>query len=428
MLRAGGHVAYLAGGCVRDELLGLAPKDYDVATDATPGRVVELFRSLAGFRSVEVGVSFGVVLVRRRGVATEVATFREDGPYEDKRRPGSVTFSTPEADAKRRDFTVNALFLEVEGTGDRRSAIGGASWIASEAPAGVIDFVGGVADLRAGVIRAVGEPAARLAEDHLRALRAVRFACRLGFEIEAGTAHAIRAHASELAGVSRERIGDEVRRMMTMVGGGSGSTAGGRGRAARLLSTLGLDRPIFGASVEATEGGLLDAPVEMAYPVALAAWAIDRGLDPRDAGRRGEMASAWRRALCLTNQERDGLAGTLRDLAGLLTDWFEKGVAAQKRGAASPTFGGAMTLFALLSPEGAGGAQERLDELAGIGGGLWPEPLIDGDRLIAMGMRPGPVFGALLARVYDAQLEGRIGTAAEAESMARELSGSGGVE
>jgi len=206
-LRDKGFTAYLAGGCVRDELLGLEPIDFDVATDARPDAVQALFR-----RTAAVGASFGVVLVKERGVTVEVASFRSDGPYTDKRRPDHVEFSDAEHDAQRRDFTINALFLDPfhggpalragrasygsesrttttgaesrtteSGSESRATESGSESRTTSES--GVLDFVGGLTDLRAGVVRAVGDPEKRLAEDHLRALRAVRFAARYGFEI-----------------------------------------------------------------------------------------------------------------------------------------------------------------------------------------------------------------------------------------------------
>ena len=166
-LRAGGHVAYFAGGCVRDMLLGLEPKDFDVATDAPPERVRKLFRN-----SQAVGAAFGVILVRTGGSSVEVATFRSDGAYLDGRHPEHVRFTTAEEDARRRDFTINGLFFDPI-SGD------------------VIDYVGGREDLAARWIRAIGEPGARFAEDHLRMLRAIRFAARFDFAIEANTAAAI---------------------------------------------------------------------------------------------------------------------------------------------------------------------------------------------------------------------------------------------
>src|SRR4029453_2152905 len=171
-LRVAGHEAYLAGGCVRDRLLGREPLDYDVATSAPPDGVPRLFR-----RTVPVGVQFGVFLVVERGVRFEVATFRSDDAYVDGRRPSAVRFGSAREDAARRDFALNALF-EDPLTGE------------------VLDFVGGIADLRGGLIRAIGDPRARLAEGPLRMLRAVRFAARLGFAIHPAPRAAIGAGAS----------------------------------------------------------------------------------------------------------------------------------------------------------------------------------------------------------------------------------------
>ena len=182
-LRAAGHEVYLAGGCVRDMVLALAPKDYDVATSADPATVQALFPATR-----PVGAAFGVVLVMRRGVAFEVATFRADGAYHDGRRPSTVDFgATARGDVERRDFTLNALLYDPES-------------------GAVLDHVGGRADIAARVIRAVGEPERRFAEDRLRMLRAVRFACRFGFEIQPDTLPAVRAHADAVHGVSAERI------------------------------------------------------------------------------------------------------------------------------------------------------------------------------------------------------------------------------
>ena len=162
-LREEGFEAYFAGGCVRDRLLGREPEDYDIATSAPPATVQKLFS-----HTVPIGIQFGVVLVLDDGAPFEVATFRSDGAYIDGRHPTEVHFGTAEADARRRDFTINGLFLDP--LGDR-----------------VIDYVGGQEDLRAGIVRAIGDPAARFREDRLRTIRAVRFAARFGFEIEART-------------------------------------------------------------------------------------------------------------------------------------------------------------------------------------------------------------------------------------------------
>jgi tRNA nucleotidyltransferase/poly(A) polymerase len=203
-LRAAGYQAYFAGGCVRDLLLGRQPKDYDVATSARPEQVFSIFP-----RAYGVGAHFGVVLVplEREGaeIVTEVATFRSDGVYSDGRHPDAVRYSTdPKEDVLRRDFTINGMLLDppaFEQTGSAEKA--------------VLDWVGGRADLRAGLVRAIGDAGRRFEEDKLRMLRAVRFAARFGFELEAQTRRAIRALAAKIHEVSRERVRDELTRMLT---------------------------------------------------------------------------------------------------------------------------------------------------------------------------------------------------------------------
>ena len=184
-LRDAGHIAYFAGGCVRDTLLGLTPKDYDVATDAPPDRVRQLFSNTQA-----VGAAFGVILVRHRKSVIEVATFRADLQYKDGRRPEGVVFTTAEEDAKRRDFTINGLLMDPL-EGDK-----------------VIDYVSGQEDLKNKVLRAIGEPNHRFEEDHLRLLRAVRFAARFGLVIEPSTATAITGHAEQLKRISPARVGE----------------------------------------------------------------------------------------------------------------------------------------------------------------------------------------------------------------------------
>ena len=206
-LRVAGHTAYFAGGCVRDMLRGVPPNDYDVATSATPEQVRSFFP-----RAIEVGAQFGVMVVVADDARFEVATFRSDDAYIDGRRPTSVTFSTPEADAQRRDFTVNGLFYDP--LEDR-----------------VLDHVGGGADIERRLIRCIGDPVARFSEDKLRLLRAVRFASTLGYEIEADTLAAIQRLAGEITVISAERIRDELIKIFT------GPDAG---RGLRLLDTSGL--------------------------------------------------------------------------------------------------------------------------------------------------------------------------------------------
>ena len=188
-LQSAGHEAYLAGGCVRDHLRGVEPKDYDIATSASPDEILKRFP-----RGDTIGAHFGVILVRRGGFSFEIATFREDGVYEDGRHPASVKFTTSEADAKRRDFTINGMFFDP--VADR-----------------LIDHVGGAADLEAGVIRAIGVPENRFQEDYLRLLRAIRFATILDFTIEPVTWSAVESVSDKISLISPERIREEMDRI-----------------------------------------------------------------------------------------------------------------------------------------------------------------------------------------------------------------------
>ena len=192
VLHEAGHQAYLAGGCVRDLVLGREPVDYDVATDAVPARIQQLFPN-----SVSVGARFGVILVVEDSVQVEVATFRSDVGYPDGRHPDRVVYSrTPEEDVRRRDFTINGLLMDPR-TGE------------------VLDFVGGRDDIRAGLVRAIGEPELRFREDKLRMVRAVRFAARFGYTIEPATLAAIRKLAPQVTQVSAERLREELTKLLT---------------------------------------------------------------------------------------------------------------------------------------------------------------------------------------------------------------------
>lgn len=392
-LRDGGFTAYLAGGCVRDELLGEEPKDYDVATDARPEVIRTLFR-----RTAEVGAAFGVMLVREFGPTVEVATFRADGAYTDKRRPDSVHFSDARSDAQRRDFTVNALFIDPLAQGDAR----------------VIDFVDGRRDLAQRLLRAVGDPDKRLDEDHLRALRGVRFAARYGLAVEPGTGDAIRRHAARLDGVSRERIGEEVRRMLAHPT---------RARAAELLHELALDRAVLGrgASFDAGVVGRLGA--DASYPAALVALVVARGHDPSRPG--GTLASDLRRSLLLSNDDRDAVRDALATLRFLLVEWDGLGEAGRKRLASGPGFRDAFAVLGAIDAARASVVEAEIGRLTARFGGLAPDPLIDGEALIALGLTPGPGFARILAGVYDAQLEGRVTDAGSARDLALRLAGGG---
>lgn len=421
-LRDAGFVAYFAGGCVRDLLLGHVPKDWDVATDAPPQRVRALFSNTQA-----VGAAFGVILVRYGGSQVEVATFRADAEYADGRHPVSVRFTTAEEDARRRDFTVNGLFLDPLRDGPIEQQ--------------VIDYVGGRDDLKHGRIRAIGDPAARFREDHLRLLRAVRFAARFGFTIEPVTAAAIAEHAPHLARISPERIADELRAMLT---------SATRNQAYRLLEQLGLrgilfrffempHRPERLASMPSTSGGArapsvfeaLASGERIEFGLALAAAGIDHylwhGPDNADARRLFEHAiarklvRAFRQSLKISNEESDALAESLENLEPL-TQPLPPRLAALKRFLARPAAMLSRQLLDALSNAGAldsARADWLRQQFAALEQSQFaPPPLITGDDLNAAGIPPGPVYKLALDAAYDAQLENQISTRDEAIAIA----------
>ena len=407
-LRAAGHVAYFAGGCVRDRLLGLPAKDYDVATDAPPDRVRQLFK-----KTQAVGAAFGVILVRLGGSMIEVATFRSDGVYEDGRRPESVTFSTAEQDAQRRDFTINGLFFDpVESK--------------------VIDYVGGQADLAAKVLRAIGDPTARLMEDHLRLLRAVRFAARFGLTIEPATAAAMDTAAPLLPKISAERIADELRRILTAPTHDAGY---------RLLWQHGLLQPILptlagnNARLDEDRSLLLRlAPGEkIAFPVACLAMLLDvrwqtaaseddlvTYLTPADANRLIALA---RQTLKLSNDELETMADIARHVHGVLITPSPDD-AKLKRFLARPAADQGRLLLDAIARVGT--MAEHIDALRPRFeslslGDVAPSPLLTGDTLIRASFRPGVWFKHVLDAVYDAQLNGQIDDLDAAMALARQL-------
>lgn len=411
-LRDAGHVAYLAGGCVRDLLMGLDPKDFDVATDAPPPRVRKLFSNTQA-----VGVNFGVILVRLGGSQIEVATFRTEGRYLDGRRPEAVAFSNAEHDARRRDFTINGLFMD-------------------PFTEQVIDYVGGQDDIRIRKLRAIGNPDERFNEDHLRLLRAVRFAARFGLDIDAETAEAMRRHAPKLVRISPERIADELRLMLSPFT---------RTAAWPMLWRFALLDQIFRflpIAVEDTEFDparsiflALSPEEEIPFGVAMAAGSLDyvlhsqrhssdfrRALDPAIVQQIGH---ALRQSLRISNDEEAQITGTLGALWPLVQDQPPR-VAVMKRFLAKPVARGAWEVISAVEKVvGTSGRVawlgERLDELSD--GDVAPEPLITGDDLTAAGMKPGPVFRHVLESVYDAQLEGEIVSKEEAMEMAGQIGG-----
>lgn len=416
-LRDHGQAALWAGGCVRDRLLGLPPTDIDVATDAPPQRVAEIFSSTR-----MVGAKFGVVLVRQGRHWIETATFRTDLSYTDGRRPEGVVFSTPEEDAQRRDFTINGLFYDPI---DER----------------VIDYVGGQADLKARVIRAIGEPDRRFAEDHLRLLRAVRFATRFGFDIEPETAAAIRSHAPQLSRISAERIREELDKMLSR---------GGRARAIELIVALGLLPYLWpgaekewargrGGAGETTASGLslamrkalqrLDAlPERAGFVLAMAALLLEvvGTIEPRetvptiaggerlsrDLVRAARNAGGARlveigRALRCSNIQIADMSWLVAS-ERLLHDVGALSLATFKRLLGHHRWADLLGLHAaalvadekpLTSYDAALARAASIPPEA-----IAPEPLVTGEDLLAMGIQPGPRYKAILDEIYDAQL------------------------
>jgi poly(A) polymerase len=418
-LRTAGFETYLAGGCVRDRLLGREPGDYDVATAAPPDAVRKLFR-----RTIGVGAKFGVILVLEGDYQFEVATFRSDDAYVDGRRPTAVHYGTAEKDAQRRDFTVNALFEDPE-TGQ------------------VIDFVGGRSDLRAGLIRAIGDASARIREDRLRMLRAVRFAARLGYAIEAGTMAAIRAAAPSVTDMAAERIGDEIVKMLC---------EGSAHRAFALLDEAEL-LPVVLPEVAAMKGVeqspdyhpegdvwvhtlLLLSQLRAGAPESLALGCLLHDVGkPVTVGhkdgritfyghtdRGADMAGAIVQRLKRSREAWDRVDYLVRNHLRL-TSAPEMRLSTLKRMLAEDGFAELLELARIdaLASNGDLGfvlfCEQRRSELAAE---VKPPRLLSGRDLLAMGFEPGPKLGAALRALETAQLEGEVATREQAEEWVQQ--------
>ncbi len=387
-LHEAGQVALFAGGCVRDMCLKRPPKDYDVATDATPERIIALFS-----RTRRVGMQFGVVLVGVGRHWIEVATFRSDGVYADGRRPVEVHFTDARQDALRRDFTINGMFYD-------------------PARDEIIDHVGGRADLEAGLIRAIGDPDRRFGEDHLRLLRAVRFAARLAFDIEADTASAIRRRAGDLRRISAERIRMELEMILSHQG---------RASALRMLRELELLPNLWpdagelkphGEAIEATLERLTEGcSFEAGFAAMLHPLSVDR-------------VKAACRALTCSNRSTQTVAWLLDHLEKLNRS-DELSLADLKLLMANAGFGELMILRrARLGALGL--SQEGLDRLEARAEGIpreeiAPPPLITGHDLAELGLSEGPQYKRILDTVYYQQLNGDIRDAKSGRALAARL-------
>ncbi|MGB0067767.1 MAG: CCA tRNA nucleotidyltransferase [Isosphaeraceae bacterium] len=411
-LRRAGFQALWAGGCVRDLLLGLVPVDYDVATDATPEQVM---LSLP-FRAITVGISFGVVRIRHprmQGIEVEVATFRSDSAYVDGRRPAAVVFSSPELDAARRDFTINGMFMDPESSQ-------------------VIDYVGGLDDLRNQVLRAIGDPAERFREDKLRLLRAIRFAARFNLEIEPNTLQSLRAMAGEVVVVSPERIAQELRRMLVHENRAHAmNMALEAGLIAAILPPLVDMRGLFQGKPVQPEGDLWDhtmlvlrlLPVRPSFTLAFAALVHDVGKPFTRANHHGRtsfhshdqvgsrIADRLCRSLRLSNVERERITWLVA-FHQYLGEAKKLREAKLKRVLAQPGIDELLALHradALAST----GDTEHVDYCAYYlenqpAGPINPPPLLTGHDLVRHGLEPGAHFAVILETIREAQLEGRV--------------------
>jgi poly(A) polymerase len=414
-LRESGHIAYFAGGCVRDMVRGLIPKDYDIATDARPEAVQKLFP-----HTFAVGAHFGVIIVLENNFQFEVAAFRSDDAYIDGRHPSAVHFSSPEEDAQRRDFTINGMFYDP---------------VAEK----VIDFVGGRADIDAKLVRAIGDPAQRFAEDRLRMLRAVRFATVLDYQIDQQTWEALVADAPSINQISAERIRDELVRIFL---------SPNRVRGWDLLDSSRLMRAIL-PELEAMKGVLQPEqfhpegdvfvhtrlmlqllPEEVSVPLVFAvlfhdvAKPVTAMVDTtgrirfNDHDRIGaQMTEAIMRRLRFSGAEIEATVEMVRQHM-VFKDAPNMRVAKLKRFMARPTFDDELELHRVDCESSHRMLDNyefllrKRDEFANEP--IIPPPLVRGDDLIALGLKPGPKFGEILEAVETRQLEGTLRTTEEA--------------
>jgi len=421
-LQQAGYTAYFAGGCVRDELIGLDPHDYDIATSAKPAEVQKLFP-----HTQAVGAHFGVILVMEHGRAFEVATFRSDHEYIDGRRPEMVTFSTPEEDAARRDFTINGMFHDP--VADR-----------------FIDFVGGQADLQSRTLRAIGDPVARFREDKLRLLRAIRFAARFDYEIEPLTWEALRTHAADIHAVSAERIREELVKILAHPN---------RLRGFDLLDQSGLLKEML-PEIEALKGceqpaqfhpegdvfvhtrAMLELlPPDAPATLALAVLFHDIGKPPtfryhadedriRFSGHDRVGASMTEKLMARLRFSRDDIdrvAEAVRQHM-VFKDVQNMRTAKLKRFMAREGFDEELELHR-VDCQSSHGALDNYDFLKAkaeefANEPLIPPPLVTGHDLMALGWKPGPHFGPVLEAVQTAQLEGTLTTTEEAIAWIRQ--------
>ncbi len=415
-LRTEGHETYFAGGCVRDRLLNQTPKDYDIATSATPEEVMRLYPD-----SDSVGAHFGVILVRLSGAHFEVATFREDGEYSDGRRPDQVVFSNAQQDAQRRDFTINGLF-EDPITGE------------------IIDFVGGLDDLKSHCLRAIGNPAQRFQEDALRLMRAIRFSLKTGFTIENSTWSAITQHSSLLSDISIERITQEFSAILMHPQRRQGVEKLVKSGLIReflpeILDLIGCEQPpehhpegdVYTHTCIALEHLPPDPPLSLCFAMLLhdiakpATFAYDA--EKKKISFHGhehlgaQMAESILRRLKVSNQLRETVVtmvsrhmqfmnvtkmrtATLKRF--MASEHFEQEIALHQADCLSSN--GQLENFEFIRAQ-----YESYEDQP-----VLPQPLLTGADLIQHHLSPGPLFRQILTEAQTEQLENRLTTREEA--------------
>ena len=421
-LQRAGFPAFWVGGCVRDFLLGREPIDYDIATSALPEQVERLFQ-----RTIPVGRKFGVMVVLKGGRQFQVATFRAEADYQDGRHPEQVAFGDAKADARRRDFTVNGLFYDP---------------VRKESH----DWVGGEADLRARIIRTIGAPEERFAEDHLRLLRAVRFAAQLDFSIEAGTLAAVKANAAKIKAISAERVREELLKLFRPPHASRGlDLLRESGLLAQVLPEIAATVACEQSPDFHPEGTVFnhlrlmlqhlppDADPSLPWAVLLhdVAKPVTASTDPKTGSRHfyghekigADMAAEILDRLRFPRRQIDEIVQAVRSHMQF-KDALEMRKSTLRRLLMRPTFPLELALHR-LDCLGSHGRLDVYDFLVAQGRELETQPqirppLLKGDDLIALGMQPGPALGALLAEIREQQLQDELKTRAEARKWAKE--------
>lgn len=372
-LESAGYRAYLAGGCVRDLLLGVTPNDYDVTTSATPEQVQKLFD-----KTIPVGISFGVIKVVRDGRELDVATFRKDGKYSDNRKPDSVEYSiSPEEDVKRRDFTINALLMDTNYN--------------------TLDYINGQEDLRNRILRAVGNPKDRFEEDALRMMRAIRFAVRFNMTIHPDTWNAIVETSCNIKSISKERVTEELVKIFSH---------GNCDRSYWLLQQSGLWTALFDGDL--TNHNNWNTMTNLSRVIPGEDFILP--LSIITANIREQIT----RRLTLTNTQKKGLE-SIQSKYPILKNILSARLSSQRRMMQWEDLSIIRRYIDCICPFEKGEAKvvESLQkQVLDLG---FPEPIVNGDTLLSLGYKAGPLFSKMLDQIYNEQLEDKITSVLDAQ-------------